>query len=44
MKQLNKALSQYGIKEVTGSKDNPEIIKYFDALGFDGEKLKDETS
>ena len=44
MKQLDKALSQYGIKEVTGAKDNPEIIKYFDALGFDGEKLKDETS
>lgn len=38
------ALSQAGIKEIPGEKDNPEIIKYFDALGFDGASLKDETA
>lgn len=38
------ALSQYGIKEIVGSKDNPEVLKYFDEIGFDGSKLKDETS
>ena len=44
MKLLEIAFSQYGIKEVPGSVDNPEIIKYFNALGFDGESLKDETA
>lgn len=44
MKHLSIALSQYGIKEISGKEDNPEITKYFDALGFDGSKLKDETS
>lgn len=38
------ALSQFGIKEIVGSKDNPEVLKYFDEIGFDGSKLKDETS
>lgn len=41
---LNIALTQYGVKEIVGEKDNPEIIKYFDEIGFDGEKLKDETA
>lgn len=44
MKHLKIALSQYGIKEISGKKDNPEVLKYFNALGFDGSKLKDETS
>lgn len=41
---LEVALSQVGIKEIVGKKDNPEVLKYFNALGFDGSKLKDETS
>ena len=41
---INIALSQFDIKEYYGEKDNPEIIKYFDALGFDGAQLKDETA
>ena len=43
-KQLVTALSQYGVKEVKGEKDHPQIIKYFEALGFNGKKLKDETA
>jgi uncharacterized protein (TIGR02594 family) len=38
------ALSQYGIKEIAGGQDNPLILEYFNAIGFDGQKLKDETS
>lgn len=41
---INIALSQIGIKEIAGRKDNPEVLKYFDELGFDGAKLKDETA
>jgi len=41
---LQTALTQFGVKEITGRQDNPEVLKYFDALGFDGTKLKDETS
>ena len=32
---LKKALSQYGIKEVPGIKNNPEIMKYFHAINKD---------
>lgn len=39
-----KAISQIGFGEVNGDADNPEILKYFDELGFDGKKLKDETA
>ena len=38
------ALSQARYQEIVGKQDNPEILKYFDASGFDGAKLKDETS
>ncbi|WP_440879659.1 TIGR02594 family protein [Tenacibaculum sp. C7A-26P2] len=38
------ALSQYGLKEVKGSKDHPQIINYFTSLGFDTSRLKEETS
>lgn len=38
------ALSQFGVSEIVGRKDNPEVIKYFDKIGYDGAKLKDETS
>lgn len=44
MKHLNVAFSQYGQKEIAGIEDNKEIVKYFTQIGFDGEKLKDETA
>lgn len=44
MKLIKTALSQYGVKEVKGSKDHPQILNYFNSLGFDGAKLKDETA
>ncbi|CAL2077752.1 conserved protein of unknown function [Tenacibaculum sp. 190524A02b] len=43
-KILEIALSQIGIKEVKGSADNPEVLKYFDEIGFNGRKLHDETA
>lgn len=44
MKLFEVAISQYGITEIKGEKDNPEILKYFNDLGYDGAKLKDETA
>ncbi|WP_452219947.1 TIGR02594 family protein [Lacinutrix salivirga] len=44
MNIINKALSEYGVKEIIGSKDNHRILKYFNDIGFDGSKLKDETA
>ncbi len=41
---VNIALSQYGITEVKGEKDNPEILKYFDETGYSTLVLKDETA
>lgn len=41
---LEIALSQIHIQEFKGEKDNPEVLKYFNDLGFNGSKLKDETS
>jgi uncharacterized protein (TIGR02594 family) len=41
---IQTALTQIGVKEIVGKRDNPEVLKYFDILGFDGSKLKDETS
>lgn len=41
---LNNALSQIGVKEYVGNEDNPEVLKYFNEIGFDGSKLKDETA
>lgn len=38
------ALTEYGIKEISGKEDNPEVLKYFNDLGFDGNALKDETA
>ena len=38
------AMTQAGIKEITGKEDNPEVLKYFNEIGYDGAKLKDETS
>ncbi len=44
MTHIELALSQVGIKEIVGLNDNPEILKYFDDIGFDGSALKDETA
>jgi len=44
MKTIELALSQIGIKEIKGRKDNPEVLKYFDEIGFNGGRLKDETA
>ena len=44
MKTIEIALSQIGIEEIEGGQDNPEVLKYFDEIGFDGSKLKDETA
>lgn len=43
-KIINIALSQFGVKEIVGRRDNPEVLKYFDEIGFNGKKLKDETA
>ncbi|CAL2095863.1 conserved protein of unknown function [Tenacibaculum sp. 190524A02b] len=43
-KILKVAFSQYGVEEIEGKKDNPQIVKYFTEIGFNGEKLKDETA
>jgi uncharacterized protein (TIGR02594 family) len=44
MKHIELALSQYGVKEIVGKEDNPEVLKYFKNLGFDSSVLKDETA
>lgn len=44
MKAIELALTQIGIKEIVGRKDNPQVLKYFDEIGYDGKKLKDETA
>lgn len=45
MKPYQYALSEYWAeKEVKGVEDNPKIVHMFYNLGFDGSKLKDETS
>ena len=41
---MNIAFKELGVKEIQGEKDNPEVLKYFNDLGFDGAKLKDETA
>ncbi len=44
MNHLELALSQIGIREIPGNKDNPDVLKYFNDIGFDGSQLKDETA
>ena len=44
MKHLEIALSQIGIAERKGKYDNPEILKYFTEIGFEGSHIKDETA
>ena len=41
---INIALGEVGTKEILGADDNPEVLKYFNYIGFDGKKLKDETA
>jgi uncharacterized protein (TIGR02594 family) len=41
---LTVALSQYGVKEVKGAKDHPQIINYFTSMGFEATKFKEETA
>lgn len=41
---FDKAMDEYGLKEVLGFPDNPRIIQFFDDLGFNGKQLKDETA
>lgn len=43
-KTIEVALSQYGVKEIEGRQNNPSITKYFTEIGFDGDKLGDETA
>jgi uncharacterized protein (TIGR02594 family) len=44
MKPIEKAFGEYGVREITGKGDHPRIIQYFDEIGYDGKKLKDETA
>lgn len=44
MKPIELAFTQYGVREISGKEDNPEVLKYFNEIGFDGKKLKDETA
>ncbi|WP_075340565.1 TIGR02594 family protein [Tenacibaculum agarivorans] len=43
-KLISIALSQYGVKEVKGSKDHPQIINYFTSMGFDRMKYRNELT
>lgn len=44
IKAFEIALSQYGVKEIPGREDHPQIVSYFNAIGFNGSNLKDETA
>lgn len=44
MEHMKLAFSYYGLKEIKGKADNAEITGFFDELGFDGKKMKDETA
>ena len=39
---INIALSEYGVKEVPGEKDNPRILQYFEEIGHSW--VKDEQT
>lgn len=43
-KAFDSALDDFGISEFKGKLDNPEVIAYFNNIGFDGSWIKDETS
>ena len=44
MNVMKTAFGEYGVKEIRGENDHPQIVRYFSEIGFDGEKLKDETA
>ena len=44
MSIIEVALTQVYVKEIPGSGDNPEISKYFIEMGFDADKMHDETA
>lgn len=44
MNHLEIALAEYGVSEIKGELDNPEILKYFNEIGFNGDQFKDETA
>ena len=45
MKQhIEIAFEEYGVREIKGAKDNPEILKYFQEIGYNGSQMKDETA
>ena len=43
MTTIEKAISQYGIKEIVGKEHNPEVLKYFKDIGHSWVK-NDETA
>ena len=43
MTVINRALSQYGVKEIPGQEDNPVIVSYFSEIGHSWVK-DDETA
>ncbi len=43
-KLISIALSQFGVKEVKGAKDHPQILNYFTSMDLDKTKYNDETS
>jgi uncharacterized protein (TIGR02594 family) len=44
MEHMKLAFGEYGTKEIVGEIDNPEVLKYFQDLGFDASAFKDETA
>lgn len=38
------ALAEIDQREIIGKKDNPRILEYFNLMGLDGARLKDETA
>lgn len=41
---IEKALAEFGVKEIVGSKNNQHILKYFNGLGLKRSLLQDETA
>lgn len=44
MRVIDVALSQYGIKEIPGTRHNPEVLKYFRETGYNEKHITDETA
>lgn len=43
-KLISIALSQYGVKEIKGAKDHPQILGYFSSMGLDKTQYNEETA